>query len=98
MTTVCGIDGRRPVLLLSMTILCLGSIGSGLASTVLELLFWRVLQIFGASSGLIIGTQVIEDIYKAGERGAATGVLLGVSTRSLHPPALRSDLCLLWTP
>jgi MFS family permease len=81
MTAICGIDGRRPVLLLSMAILCLGSIGSGQASTVPELLFWRMLQIFGTSSGHTVGIAVIADIYKTGEQRAAIGVLFGVSTR-----------------
>lgn len=38
------------------------------------MLSWRVLQAFGASSGLSVGIAVIGDIYKLEERGTACGV------------------------
>ena len=43
------------------------------------LMFWRVVQAFGASSGMSIGAGVIGDIYRLEERGYAMGVFVGVS-------------------
>ena len=72
-------DGRRPVLLLSMFITVWGSFGSALATNVAQLLVWRVIQAFGASSGHSVGIAVIADIYKMEERGGASGAFFGVS-------------------
>ncbi|KAI0698008.1 major facilitator superfamily domain-containing protein [Cytidiella melzeri] len=72
-----GFYGRRPVLLLSMLILVVGSIGSGASKSVTELLIWRVIQAFGASSGNSVGIAVLADIYKMEERGAASGAYFG---------------------
>ncbi|KAJ3527241.1 hypothetical protein NM688_g8155 [Phlebia brevispora] len=38
--------GRRPIILVSLAIMCTGSIGAGIARSVPELLFWRVTQAF----------------------------------------------------
>ena len=43
-----------------------------------QLLFWRVVQAFGASCGLSVGMGVIGDIYKLEERGTASGVFFAV--------------------
>ena len=58
--------------------MCVGSIGAGMARTVPELLFWRVMQAFGASSGLSVGIGVLADIFKMEERGSASGIFFGV--------------------
>lgn len=76
------LDGRRPILLISLLILCIGSVGSGAATTVSELLTWRVIQAFGASSGLSVGIGVLADIYKMEERGTASGAFFGVRVLS----------------
>lgn len=72
-------DGRKPVLLYSMATLSVGSLGSGAAQTIPALLVWRILQAFGASSGLSVGIGALADIYKMEERGRASGVFFGVS-------------------
>lgn len=64
--------------MVSLTCQCLGSLGVATAQTVPQLLIWRVLQAFGASSGLSVGMGVIGDIYKLEERGAAAGVFFAV--------------------
>jgi MFS family permease len=74
------LDGRRPVLLLSMLTLAIASIGSGSSTTVLSLLVWRVIQAFGSASGMSVGIAVLADIYKMEERGTASGAFFGVST------------------
>ncbi|TDL18887.1 MFS general substrate transporter [Rickenella mellea] len=75
--TYSGFYGRRPIYLGSLPILCLGSIGVALSQSVAQLLVFRMLQGFGASSGLSVGTGVIADIYKLEERGTAMGIFFG---------------------
>ncbi|KAI0341463.1 MFS general substrate transporter [Trametopsis cervina] len=72
-----GFYGRRPILLLSMFTLAIASIGSGAANTIASLLIWRVIQAFGAASGLSVGIAVLADIYKMEERGTASGAFFG---------------------
>ncbi|KAI0088844.1 major facilitator superfamily domain-containing protein [Irpex rosettiformis] len=72
-----GFYGRRPILLLSMLTLAVASVGSGSASSVPSLLIWRIIQAFGAASGLSVGIAVLADIYKMEERGTASGAFFG---------------------
>lgn len=81
-TCVC-IDGRRPVYILSLACQCLGSIGVANARSVRMLLFFRVCQALGSSSGLSNGMGVIGDLYKLEERGTASGTYFGVRPLSL---------------
>lgn len=84
-------DGRKPIYLLSLSIQCVGTIGVGTSRTVPLLLFWRVIQAFGSSSGLSVGMGVIGDIYRIEERGTASGIFFAVS------PAPPPYVILFWT-
>lgn len=75
-------DGRRPIYMLALSIQCVGSFGVATARSVPQLLLWRILQAFGASSGLSVGMGVIGDIYKVEERGTASGIFFAVSVAS----------------
>ncbi|KAK0472280.1 MFS general substrate transporter [Armillaria novae-zelandiae] len=70
--------GRRPVYLIGLPLLCVGSLGVALSQTVSQLMVWRFLQTFGASPGLSVGAGVIGDIYRLEERGGAMGIFFGV--------------------
>ncbi|KAL6308547.1 major facilitator superfamily domain-containing protein [Sparassis latifolia] len=72
-------DGRRPVFLASLPCLCAGSLGVGTATSIRSLMVWRVVQAFGASSGLSVGAGVIGNIYKLEERGTAMGIFFGAT-------------------
>ena len=69
-----------------MATLAVGSLGAGAAQTIPTLLVWRILQAFGASSGLSVGIGALADIYKMEERGRSSGVFFGVSIRCLSSP------------
>jgi MFS family permease len=62
-----------------MLFLAVGSFGAGVARSVPELLIWRIVQAFGASSGLSVGMGVMADIYRLEERGRSSGLFFGVS-------------------
>ena len=72
-------DGRRPIYLLSLPFLCLGSLGVANAQNVPELMIFRVVQAFGSSAGMSVGSGAIADIYRLEERGTAMGVFFAVS-------------------
>ncbi|GJE88177.1 MFS general substrate transporter [Phanerochaete sordida] len=72
-----GFYGRKGVILWSMATMAVGSFGAGAARTISELLVWRIVQAFGASSGLSVGTGVLADIYRLEERGTSSGIFFG---------------------
>ena len=72
------LDGRRPVYLIAIPLLFLGSLGVASSQTILQLLSWRFVQAIGASPGLAVGAGVIGDIYKLQERGQALGIFFAV--------------------
>jgi len=69
--------GRRPIYLVTLPLLCAGSLGVALARSVPELMVWRFLQAMGASCGWSVGSGTIGDIYKLEERGSAMGIFFG---------------------
>lgn len=71
--------GRRLMYLWGMPILCIGSFGVAVSSSLRSLLFWRFVQAFGCAGGVSVGVAVIGDIYGAEQRGAALGVFFGAS-------------------
>ncbi|KAI0648498.1 MFS general substrate transporter [Trametes meyenii] len=77
--TYSGTYGRRPTYLWSLPCLCIGSVGVALAHGVPSLMFWRVVQAFGSSSGLSVGAGAIGDMYRLEERGTAMGIFFGAS-------------------
>ncbi|KAI1791618.1 MFS general substrate transporter [Ganoderma leucocontextum] len=81
--------GRRFVYLRSLPCLCIGSIGVANSHAVPTIMFWRVVQAFGASSAMSVGAGVIGDIYRLEERGYAMGLFFGAS---LLGPAI-APLC-----
>ncbi|KAI0781543.1 MFS general substrate transporter [Trametes elegans] len=87
--TYSGSYGRRTVFLLSLPCLCIGSAGVASSHNVPILMFWRVVQAFGASSGMSVGAGAIGDIYRLEERGSAMGIFFGAS---LFGPAI-APLC-----
>ncbi|KAF7375881.1 MFS general substrate transporter [Mycena sanguinolenta] len=72
-------DGRRPMYLYGLPLLCFGSIGVATARTIPELMVFRFIQAFGTSGGLAVGGGVIADIYKLTERGAAMGIFFAAA-------------------
>ncbi|KAF9009717.1 major facilitator superfamily domain-containing protein [Cyathus striatus] len=77
--------GRRPVYLVTLPLLIVGSAGVSLARNIPELMICRFIQALGASPGMSVGAGVIGDIYKLEERGQAMGIYLAAS---LLGPAL----------
>jgi len=55
--------GRRPVLLLGMTLYCVASIGSALAGSIESLMAWRTLQGAAMGAGVMAARAIVRDLY-----------------------------------
>ncbi|HZO16675.1 MAG TPA: MDR family MFS transporter [Polyangiaceae bacterium] len=65
--------GRKPVLLIGIALFLAGSLASGLARTIEQLIFFRALQGLGAGAVQPIVLTVIGDLYQPSERGRVQG-------------------------
>ena len=80
--------GRRPVILVSMTIFALASIGCALSQTIEQLLSFRVLQGLSAGAGVIVGRAIVRDCF---EGARAQRVMSGISMIFGIAPAVGAD-------
>ncbi|WP_373047793.1 MDR family MFS transporter [Vulgatibacter sp.] len=67
--------GRKPILLFGLAVFLAGSVASGLSATMLQLVFFRALQGFGAGAVQPIVLTVIGDIYSLEERAKVQGAI-----------------------
>jgi EmrB/QacA subfamily drug resistance transporter len=72
------IFGRRPLYLIGIGIFLLGSVLSGLAQDMTQLIFFRGLQGIGGGAMMVNSMALIGDIFSPAERGRWQGVLGGV--------------------
>lgn len=59
--------GRRPVILASLAVYVLTSMGCALATSLPQLLFWRAIQGLAAGAGIIVGRAIIRDSFSGHE-------------------------------
>ncbi len=59
--------GRRPVILVSLAVYVLTSMGCALATSLPQLLFWRAVQGLAAGAGIIVGRAIIRDSFSGHE-------------------------------
>lgn len=67
------VHGRKPVLLVGLTVFTLGSVACGLSQTMLQLVAFRALQGLGAGALQPITLTVIGDLYTLEERARVQG-------------------------
>jgi drug resistance transporter, EmrB/QacA subfamily len=72
------IFGRRPLYLIGIGIFLLGSVLSGLAQDMTQLILFRGLQGIGGGAMMVNSMALIGDIFSPAERGKWQGVLGGV--------------------
>lgn len=70
--------GRKPILFIGLTIFLIGSILCGLATSMEQLILFRLLQGIGAGAVMPVATTIIGDIYTAEERAKIQGYLSSV--------------------
>jgi DHA1 family bicyclomycin/chloramphenicol resistance-like MFS transporter len=85
--------GRRPIMLLGLSITIAGSIACWLANSIEWLIVGRFIQAFGGAVGLVLARAIVRDVYGADEaaRVIATLVMVMVVLPMLSP-ALGGEL------
>lgn len=63
--TIADSYGRRPVLLITMTIYCGACVGLALSPNYAALMVFRMLQAFGSSSVIAVSAGVLSDIVES---------------------------------
>lgn len=68
--------GRKPPLLVGLTLFMIASLGCALAGSVEALTGWRVVQAMGGAAGIVIPRAVIRDHYETHEAARAMSLLM----------------------
>src|SRR6266567_2096190 len=81
--------GRKPIFLFGTAVFLIGSIASGTAQSMEQLIIFRAIQGLGAGAVLPIVLTIIGDIFALEERARVQGLFSGVwATSSIVGPAL----------
>ena len=70
--------GRKPMMMLGISIFLVASILCGFAWSMVSLIVFRALQGLGAGAVLPMGQTIIGDVYSVAERARVTGYVAGV--------------------
>ena len=70
--------GRKPIFVFGVTIFLIGSLLCGLATSMVVLIMFRLIQGFGAGAVTPIATTIVGDMYTLEERGKVQGYLSSV--------------------
>lgn len=68
--------GRKPPLLVGLTLFMIASLGCALSGSVEALTGWRVVQAMGGAAGIVIPRAVIRDHYETHEAARAMSLLM----------------------
>jgi DHA1 family bicyclomycin/chloramphenicol resistance-like MFS transporter len=77
--------GRRPVALAGLALLVVASLAAIAAASIGALIAARIVQAFGAATGIVIGRAIIRDLY---DRDRAAGMIGLVTTAMVLAPML----------
>jgi DHA1 family bicyclomycin/chloramphenicol resistance-like MFS transporter len=81
--------GRRPVLLLGLTLYTLASAGCAMASSIENLVVWRALQGAALASAVVVARAVIRDLYEPAQGAHVMALALtGLGVIALLSPLL----------
>ncbi|MFC5588604.1 MDR family MFS transporter [Sporosarcina soli] len=70
--------GRKPILFIGLTLFLIGSLLCGFASSMEQLIVYRLIQGLGAGAVMPIATTIVGDIYSTEERAKIQGYLSSV--------------------
>ncbi|WP_392565347.1 multidrug effflux MFS transporter [Utexia brackfieldae] len=67
--------GRRKPLFIGMILFVIGSVGCALSQNLGQIVFWRVIQAFGACTGPMIARAIVRDLYAQTKAAQALSTL-----------------------
>ncbi|SEA47820.1 MFS transporter, DHA1 family, bicyclomycin/chloramphenicol resistance protein [Desulfuromusa kysingii] len=70
--------GRKPILLIGLTIYIVSSLLCGFAATVNQLILGRIFQAFGGSAATAIATAMVKDLYCGRERERVMALVMSM--------------------
>ncbi|WP_415236222.1 multidrug effflux MFS transporter [Sneathiella sp.] len=74
--------GRKPVLLMGLAIFIVSSLGCILATSIYQLILYRVLQSFGICAGIVVPRAMVRDLYEreqAARQFSRMGSIMGLA-------------------
>ncbi|MFI4957239.1 MAG: multidrug effflux MFS transporter [Gammaproteobacteria bacterium] len=72
--------GRRPVLLVGMTLFTMSSIACVFATSITTLLFWRFIQGLGSSVAFVVPSAIIYDVFNKEKAAKMVGIYNSIVT------------------
>jgi len=88
--------GRRLPLYLGVILFIIGSLGSGLAGSLNQLIFWRMVQAVGCSACMVVPRAVIRDHYQTQAAARAMSLLVLITGAApLLAPSLGGQVLLI---
>ena len=85
--------GRKPIMLIGISITLVGSIFCLLSNSISFLIFSRFIQAFGAAVGLVLARAIVRDVYGAAEAARVIATLVMVMVvLPMMSPALGGEL------
>ncbi len=85
--------GRRPVLLLSLTLLVVAGVGSSLSTSMHQLVFWRVAQGATLAAVVMTGRAIVRDLYEPHEGAMVMSrAMSGLGLCAIASPVLGGTL------
>ncbi len=70
--------GRKPVLLVGLSLMVIASVGCIVAQTLPQLIVERFLQALGGATGMVISRAIIRDLYPRDRVGAMISIVIAV--------------------
>lgn len=89
--------GRRPILLIGLSIYIFASVGCALSSSIYQLIIFRVLQAIGGSAAEAVAMAMVKDAYEGRKRESVLAVVQSMVVISPAIAPLLGSLLLLYT-
>lgn len=85
--------GRKLPLILGVIIFIIGSVGCALSNSMVTIVFWRVIQAFGACTGPMIARAMVRDVYAKTEAARKlSGLMILMAVAPIIGPLLGGQI------
>lgn len=85
--------GRKLPLILGVILFIIGSVGCALSNTMTAMVFWRVIQAFGACTGPMLARAMVRDVYEKTEAARKlSGLMILMAIAPIIGPLLGGQI------